>query len=314
MPLIAIDEAAAGQGNDDEEQLREYCAQLEAGAILFFPQSPIRIAAEDLAFLLNQQQAGAGYHKNIAYRRSEDRVTGFVKSAHGSEEQLRKIMREYSQAVVEFLGRFLAPYQQRWQLDYASYRPQPEESRQLALRKRNDLMHTDAFPTRPTNGNRILRFFNNINPVESRNWVTGGAFGGLVRRFAVKEPAPAGKIALPSGVSSWSGLRRFRQAIGRFAPVHAIAPQWARSPYDAFMMDFHNFLKENADYQENSQKEYSNFPPGASWMCYTDTISHAVLSGRFALEQTLLVRGEAMVNPEISPLRILESMVGGRLV
>ena len=205
MPLISVDTAAARHGSNErasEDRAREYCAQLESGAILFFPLSPIRIAPGDLAFLLNQQQAGTGYHKNIAYRPSEDRVTGFVKSSTSSEQQLQRIMREYSRSVVEFLERFLAPYQQRWQLDYASYRPQAEESRQLALRKRNDLMHIDAFPTRPTKGDRILRFFNNINPAETRNWVTGGTFGDLARRYAVKAPAQAGKIALPSAVES----------------------------------------------------------------------------------------------------------------
>jgi hypothetical protein len=127
----------------------------------------------------------------------------------------------------------------------------------------------------------------------------------------VKAPAPAGKIALPSPVSSAS---RLRQSIGNIAPVRAVSPQWARSPYDAFMMDFHNFLKENSDYQANSRKEYANFPPGSSWMCYTDTVSHAVLSGQFALEQTFLVRHDAMVAPERSPLNILEGMAGGKLV
>jgi hypothetical protein len=304
MPVITVDSGSAMSPE-------ECCTQLESGAILFFPQSPIHIAKDDLDFLLNQQQTGAGYHKNIAYRPEEDRVTGFVKSSPDSEEHLLRIMRGYSQSVVRFLSEFLAPYQQRWHLDYASYRPQAEESRQLALRKRNDLMHTDAFPTRPTQGDRILRFFNNINPSATRNWMTGGTFHDLVKHYAMRAPAPAGKVALPSPVSSAS---RLRQTIGGIAPIRAVAPQWARSPYDAFMMDFHNFLKENSDYQANSPKEYANFPSGSSWMCYTDTVSHAVLSGQFALEQTFLVRHDAMVAPERSPLNILEGMAGGKLV
>jgi hypothetical protein len=49
-------------------------------------------------------------------------------------------------------------------------------------------------------------------------------------------------------------------------------------------------------------------------MVYTDTVSHAVLSGQYALEQTLLVAPEAMVRPEIAPLGVLEQMAGARLV
>jgi hypothetical protein len=307
MAVITVDAHATHK----PKELRDYCAQLEGGAILFFPQSPIRLGEEDHAFLLNQQQAGAGYHKNIAYRPTEDRVTGLVKSSDHSEARLQRIMRDYSNAVVRFLSGFLAPYQQQWHLDYASFRPQAEESRDLALRKRNDLLHTDAFPTRPTNGDRILRFFNNVNPSAARNWMTGGVFGDLVRQFAVQAPAPAGKIALPSPVSAAS---KARQAIGSVGLVHAIAPQLARSPYDAFMMDFHNFLKENESYQRDCAKEYFNFPPGASWMVYTDTVSHAVLSGQYALEQTFLVSHGAMVDPVSSPLSVLEQMSGGKLV
>ena len=48
-------------------------------------------------------------------------------------------------------------------------------------------------------------------------------------------------------------------------------------------------------------------------MVYTDTVSHAVLSGRYALEQTLLVRHSAMVKPEVSPLGVLEQIAGTKL-
>jgi hypothetical protein len=49
-------------------------------------------------------------------------------------------------------------------------------------------------------------------------------------------------------------------------------------------------------------------------MVYTDTVPHAVLAGQYALEQTFLVEPKALVQPEISPLRILEQIAGARLV
>jgi hypothetical protein len=133
----------------------------------------------------------------------------------------------------------------------------------------------------------------------------------LVARYAVRGPAPAGKISLPKPAGAAS---RMKQAIGALAPIHAVAPGLARSPYDAFMMDFHNFLKENEEYQRTCEKQYPKFPPGSSWMVYTDTVSHAVVAGQYALEQTILVDHAAMVAPTSSPLNILERMAGGKLV
>jgi hypothetical protein len=315
IPLYSL----APDGSPATPQIaHDWCAQLEAGDILFFPQSPIHIRADDLAFLLGQQQSGSSFHKNIAYRPAsntapgpnpashEDRVTGLDDSTSPeSRERLRRFMREYSSSVVRFLSKFLAPYHSRWHLDYASFRPQEEESRDLPLRRRNDLLHTDAFPTRPTHGARILRFFNNIHPERTRDWITTDTFEVLAHRFAPE------KIALPATPSRLNlSLRRAGQSIG----LAKLIPSIKRPPYDDFMMRFHNFLKENAEFQRNCSKQNWRFPAGSSWMVYTDTVSHAVLAGQYALEQTLLVSPEAMVAPHISPLGVLERMTGSRLV
>jgi hypothetical protein len=218
--------------------------------------------------------------------------------------RLQGIMRWYSTAVVQFLTRFLAPYQQHWKLDYASFRPQEEQNRDLPLRRRNDLLHTDAFPTRPTHGARILRFFNNINPTRTRDWIVSDPFAATVRHFAPHDIAP----------HPGSPLSRLGKATGRAIGLGAAIPSLKRSPYDDFMMRFHNFLKENPRFQSDCPKYPFQFPPGSSWMVYTDTVPHAVLAGQYALEQTFLVRPEAMVQPEISPLRILEDIAHAPLV
>jgi hypothetical protein len=43
---------------------------------------------------------------------------------------------------------------------------------------------------------------------------------------------------------------------------------------------------------------------------FTDFVSHAVLQGQYALEQTFIISRDAMVRPELSPLRILEKLAG----
>jgi 3-deoxy-D-manno-oct-2-ulosonic acid (Kdo) hydroxylase len=290
-----------------DDQARKWCAQLEAGDILFFPRTPIGFAPDDLKFLLGQQQTDSSLHKNIAYKPIQDSLSGVdTKTADAAAvTRLQLIMRWYSAAVEGFLNGFLTPYAHRWKLDYASFRPQEEQGRDLALRKRNDLLHTDAFPTRPTHGARILRFFNNIHPTRTRDWVVGEPFPSLVRQFA-----PA-QIALPSPEN---GAARAVKSLARGVGLAAAIPSLKRSPYDDFMMRFHNFLKENETYQSQSVKYPWQFPAGSSWMVYTDTVPHAVLTGQYALEQTFLVSPEAMVAPKSSPLAVLEEMSGARLI
>jgi hypothetical protein len=285
---------------------RAFCGQLETGDILYFPETPVPIASGDISFLLGQQQADSSLHKNIAYKPAIDRLSGFdSKTADPAAiERLQSIMRGYSNSVVQFLTRFLAPYQQHWKLDYASFRPQEEQNRDLPLRRRNDLLHTDAFPTRPTYGARILRFFNNINPTRTRDWIVSDPFAATVRQFAPKEIAP----------HAGSAFSRLGKSAGRAIGLGAAIPSLKRSPYDDFMMRFHNFLKENPRFQSDCPKYPFQFPPGSSWMVYTDTVPHAVLAGQYALEQTFLVRPEAMVRPEISPLKVLEEIAQAPLV
>jgi len=311
MALISITPELLQSDNahnaPSSEQPRLWCKQLEAGDILYFPQTPISLRPEDLSFLLGQQQTGSTLHKNIAYKPNLDTVSGLDAGTTGAAElkQLQAIMRQYSQDVTRFLTRFLSPYQGRWKLDYASFRPQEEEGRDLPLRRRNDLLHTDAFPTRPTRGARILRFFNNIHPTRTRDWVVSDPFPVLAPLYAPEQ------ISLPAaGNTAGRALRSIANTAGL---GHAI-PSLKRSPYDDFMMRFHNFLKENASFQAQCRKEHLQFPPGSSWMVYTDMVPHAVLSGQYALEQTFLVEHQAMVAPEFSPLSVLQAMTHSALV
>ncbi|HZZ40288.1 MAG TPA: Kdo hydroxylase family protein [Acidobacteriaceae bacterium] len=302
---MAVVSIPADRLHPSPEEARACCARLEAGDILYFPQTPVPLTADDTSFLLGQQQTDSSLHKNIAYKPKVDRLSGVdTKTASpAAVERLQSIMRRYSASVVRFLGEFLSPYQEHWMLDYASFRPQEEQGRDLPLRRRNDLLHTDAFPTRPTHGARILRFFNNIHPARTRDWVVSDPFAETVRQFVPGQIAPG-----PD-----SALARLGKSAGRTLGLGAAIPSLKRSPYDEFMMRFHNFLKENPRWQAECPKYPFQFPSGSSWMVYTDTVPHAVLAGQYALEQTFLVSMNAMVRPEISPLRVLEELAQARL-
>ena len=285
------------------ESGRWYCARLEEGNILYFEKTPFELPPDEVQFLLGQKQSAAGYHKNIAYRPLSDRLTGYAQGPNSHKERLHAIMRRYSQTVIGFTPRLLTPYAGSLAADFASFRPQQEAGRQIRLRARNDLVHVDSFPTRPSHGNRILRVFTNINPTEPRVWVTSETFEYLVARFAGADGIP-----LPSGMTSWP--RNLLTRLARVAGLHSLT----RSPYDNWMLRFHHFLKAHQEFQDRCARTQWEFPPQSTWLVFTDMVSHAVLSGQFALEQTFIVSKHAMVLPEKAPVRVLERIAGCPLV
>jgi hypothetical protein len=281
---------------------RWYCARLEEGQILFFPATPFALPDEDRNFLIGVRQTTAAYHKNISYRPAERRMRGLERGSVDAA-RLSAILAAYSERVTGFAREFLAPYARGWQLDFASFRSLEERDRDLALKSRNDLLHTDAFPTRPTNGDRILRIFTNVNPSETRVWLTAEPFDVIAPRLA----AGAGLDQCAGFARSpWRPLTRILPRAGRRLGL----PLPDRSPSDRFMLGFHDYLKANQVFQESTPQSRWEFPPNSTWIVFTDAVPHAVLSGRFALEQTYMVSKRDLVLPEKSPLRVLERLCG----
>ncbi|HZQ90584.1 MAG TPA: Kdo hydroxylase family protein [Terriglobales bacterium] len=273
------------------------CRQLEAGAILYLTGIPFDFPQADIDFLLSQRRGESRIHKNVSYRPAQDVLRGA--GVEGDDlARLHAVMRGYSRAVAEFTARLLAPYAGRWTLDYASFRPLEEEGRGLPLHKRNDLLHVDAFPSRPTRGARILRVFTNIGP-RPRVWLTAQRFPELAREFA--ESAGLRRFA-DSGAGALAPLQRALRALG--------LPVTERSAYDRFMLRFHDWLKENSAFQARPSKIRTEFPPLSTWLVMTDTVPHAVLSGQYALEQTFIVPVDALQAPESAPIRVLEKIAG----
>ena len=306
MSLITISDSTRGGEAGGVGAGAQYCRLLEEGHILFFPKTPFDLAENERVFLLAQWQVDADYDKNIAYRPNEDEVTGFIKRSDVDVEKLRCIMRAYSQRVTQFLAGLLSPYVSSWRVDYASFRPQEEEGRNLRLLARNDLLHVDAFPMRPTHGDRILRVFTNINPVKARHWIISDTAEVLIKRFSGSPGLPLPK---PARKSLW---RQIRRSIARIARSLG-RPVVLRSPYDEFMLRLHDCLKRNSEFQTTCTKERLDFPPGSTWIVFTDFVSHAALSGQDALEQTFIIARESLVLPEKAPVNILEGIVGGRV-
>jgi hypothetical protein len=165
---------------------------------------------------------------------------------------------------------------------------------------RNDLLHIDAFPSRPTGGARILRLFANINPTDPRVWAISETFPSLLERFGQL-------VGLPRTSGAGWARRLQRAALGLFQPERQ------RTPYDEFMLGLHHYLKEDQRFQETAPCRFKTFVPGSAWLAFTDGVSYAELRGQFALEHTFLVPVESLADPERAPLRLLERACGVRL-
>jgi hypothetical protein len=281
------------------------CQMLEGGNILFFPKTPFSFPQDEIDFLLTQKQGGSSARKNIAYKPQLDKITNHDTTDCVAAERLKLILRGYSKKVTDFLSVLLAPYSKEWVHDYASFRPFQEKGRKLRVRARNDLLHVDAFPTRPLHGARILRFFTNINPTEGRHWITSDGFDMLASQYAES-------VSIPKSVGYDLKSRLVRKMKQSLSRVGVKIP--LRSPYDHFMLRFHNFLKENEAFQKNCPKDHWEFPPGSCWAVFTDQVSHAALSGQYALEQTFLIPQRVLILPEQSPVSVLERMSGRNLI
>ena len=307
MALIEITDFTAQGWKDPAiraERSRYYCERLEAGDVLLLLHFPV-INDGDRDFLTGVRQAGSSLIKNISYEPSSGRLRGYARSATDAS-RLKRVLRRYSEVTRTAIEKLLPPYAAALEIDFTSFRPLEEQGRPLRGRSRNDLIHIDAFPTRPARGRRILRFFTNIHRAKPRVWNTAQTFEDLAARMALD----AGLTRYAAGAGGLvGGLRKALTAAARTVGI----PIAERAPYDQFMLRFHDYLKANQAFQQECPKRRDEFAPGSSWIAFTDTVSHAVLSGQFALEQTFFVPVSSTIAPHQSPLRILESLARGPL-
>jgi 3-deoxy-D-manno-octulosonic acid hydroxylase-like protein len=276
--------------------------RLEHHELVQFPTCPFALPeGDDLRFLLEQRLGPLG-HKNISFDPRRDQATGFAYQTFEQAERLRSLLAQFSHNVTTWLATVLPAYAETWHLDRVSYRPEEEATRHVRVTARNDLLHIDSFPTRPTHGRRILRCFANINPDEPRVWVTTDPFPRLLERYGAQ-------LGLPASL----GLHlttRLREGV-----VRLLLPRRShRSDYDAFMLQFHDFLKMNDTFQEHCSKRYWTFPPRSAWLAFTDAVCHADLRGRFALEHSYFVPTRALFIPGASPAACLQRACGRRII
>jgi len=287
-----------------ESRSRWCCERLEHGDILVLPRFPA-VSEDEQKFLTGVRQAGSAFVKNISYEPASGLLRGYARSGTNAQ-RLKQVLSDYSDRIHRAAAQMLAPYALRLQADFTSFRPLEEQGRRLRARARNDLIHIDSFPTRPALGRRLLRFFTNVHPAKPRVWVVSQTFEDLATRMARE----AGLAECVAGAPDRA--RRPNPALAVAARLIGIR-MVERSPYDRFMLRFHNYLKANQSFQRDCPKLHHEFAPGSTWIAFTDMVPHGVLSGQYALEQTFFLPVTSTLKPDKSPLGILESIAGCRL-
>ena len=264
-------------------------AALENGKVLFFPGLAFALLDDERKFL--SASVANGKSKNISFDHATGAIQGTTLAGEDKTRLARMIDRFGTGAtrlVEELIG------YRGMQRARTSYRPAEIEGRAYSPTNDDRLLHVDAFPSRPMQGRRILRFFANVAPERPRTWNVGEPFESFARQFL-----PRARQAFPG--QSWL-----------FAQLGVTRGR--RSVYDELMLSLHDTCKLDAHYQATSPHHALDFPPGTCWMVYTDQVLHAALGGAFALEQTFHFDIATMGEPATSPLRVLERMCRKALV
>ena len=256
---------------------------LERGDVIVLPNLAFRVEpAENVVFT----PSILGSSKNASYDPETQRLGGT--SATGQDAKtLRRFIHRFSESAASLVAGLLPAYRDRIVRRRASFRPAEIAGRETTWRKDDTRLHVDAFPATPSAGRRILRVFSNVNPEgRPRAWRLGDDFEAVARRFA-----PQLRVPLP-GAGHLLALLRITKS--------------PRSAYDALMLQLHDCMKGDDEFQRQSPQSRIDLEAGSTWLAFTDHVSHAAMSGQYQLEQTFLLPVDAMLEPARSPLRVLE--------
>ena len=221
-------------------------------------------------------------------------------------ERVTRILKQVSKDITAFLSTAAPRLTDNWTIGTSSFRPMQERGRNLDAHASNELVHIDAGAYGATHGDRILRFFINVNPEEDRVWVSKGNFSELLQSHGERADLDyrrKGADYLAKGPLDhlWSGLVNGLASAGM--PTFKVLDS---SPFDREMRKFHNYMKDTPSFQDDMSNHHEfRFPPFSAWMVFTDTVSHACTSGQFAFIHTSIVRLESCRRPEIAPINLL---------
>lgn len=266
---------------------------LEGGNALFFPQLAFPVETAEAAFFSPDTVTN---RKNISLNPVDPTATIRGSSLEGAQAKgLETLMRRFAEFSHQLLLGLMPGYEHGLIVGRTSFRPVEIEGRTSSWRKDDTRLHVDSFPASPVQDKRILRVFANVNPEgQGRSWRLGEPFEVVAKRFMpqISRPVPG----------SSQLLRALKITKSR------------RTEYDHYMLQMHDQMKADQEYQKKADQIHYTFPAGSAWIVYTDQASHAAMAGQYALEQTYYLPVSSMARPETSPLKVLERLAGRALV
>jgi hypothetical protein len=285
--IFTIDHADWRIGNSDST----WITALEAGKVLYFPRLAFAVDKAEEKFFTPDIRAPKT--RNISLD-----ANGHLKGVQGdadAQAALAAMISRFRAQAQMLIDTLLPRYTGALRLAPTSYRPSQVETRTQSWRADDRRLHVDAFPSRPNYGERILRVFTNVNPEGApRVWRVGEPFETVARRFLPRaKPYSAWQAKLLNALHVTKSLR---------------------SEYDHLMLQLHDGMKSDLEYQRNAEQVTMPFPAGSVWVCFSDQTSHAVMSGQYMMEQTFHLPVAQQYDPDASPLAILTRLTGRTLV
>lgn len=272
---------------------QDLARELEGGKVLYLPQLHFALNRDELSMI--DARWADRKAKNISFDGARNALAGVASDDPTAHATLREMLARYRRSATGLIHELFPRYREHLRVARTSLRLIRVENRSSSWRKDDTRLHVDAFPSRPNHGERILRVFHNANPHgEPRVWRVGDTFESVAQRF------------LPAIAAQWPGSARLMQWLR--------ITKSRRSAYDHLMLQLHDHMKADGDYQANGAQELAPMAAGSTWICYSDQTPHAVMSGQFMFEQTLHLPIEALYTPEQSPLRVLERLKHAALV
>jgi hypothetical protein len=283
--IVEIHEAPRGAGDMSLVQA------LEAGKVLYFPTLGFEAGKDEERLFTPAIRDPKS--RNISLD-----AGGRLKGAAGDEatqQQLASMMARFRVQAEGLLASIAPRYMEHVRRGPVSFRPSVVETREQSWRADDRRLHVDAFPSRPNRGERLLRVFTNVNPEGvPRVWRVGEPFETVAQRFLPR--------AKP--YSAWQA-----KALKALKVTKSL-----RSEYDHLMLQLHDGMKSDADYQKNAPQVTMPFPAGSTWVVFSDQASHAAMSGQYMMELTAQLPPSEQYDPDASPLAILTRMMGHALV
>ena len=276
---------------DAPSSQNQLITDLESGKVLHFTNLEFPVSEIEQQYFTAEIRDKKS--RNISLNISGE-LKGVIKN-NEAESNLAAMMTRYRTQSHLLVNTILPRYKDHLHLAPTSFRPNQIVTRNQSWRADDKRLHVDAFPSRPNYGERILRVFINVNPNKvPRVWRIGEPFEAIVDRF----------LANTKPYSAWQA-----KVLNAFGITKSL-----RSEYDHLMLQLHDSMKRDLNYQRNCPQLTVEFPTGSVWICFSDQTSHAAMSGQFMMEQTFHLPALNQYNPNTSPLAILRNHMGRELI